>query len=132
MTTNNVTEPLVVERTFDASAAQLWKALTEVEEMRRWYFDLKEFRAEPGFEFEFTVEHEGMRYCHQCRVTRLELAAGEVEVHVVDVDIAAAVRDDLVPALVAKAGEVHPRLTNAVLLAPVQHLAGDHHLLPAR
>jgi len=71
MTTNNVTEPLVVERTFDASVSQLWKALTEVEEMRRWYFDLKEFRPEPGFDFEFTVEHEGMRYCHQCRVAEV-------------------------------------------------------------
>ena len=37
--------------------------------MRVWYFDLKEFRPEVGFEFEFTVEHEGMKYCHLCKVT---------------------------------------------------------------
>jgi uncharacterized protein YndB with AHSA1/START domain len=50
--------------------ALVWKALTEVTEMRRWYFDLKEFRPEPGFEFEFTVEHEGMTHCHRCKVTQ--------------------------------------------------------------
>ena len=38
---------------------------------RQWYFDLKEFRPEVGFEFEFTVEHEGMTYHHLCKVTEV-------------------------------------------------------------
>jgi uncharacterized protein YndB with AHSA1/START domain len=62
-------EPLVIERTFDAPVAKVWNALTNVEDMRRWYFDLKEFKPEEGFEFEFTVEHEGTTYCHLCKVT---------------------------------------------------------------
>ncbi len=37
--------------------------------MRHWYFDLKEFKPEVGFEFEFVVEHEGNRYHHLCSVT---------------------------------------------------------------
>jgi uncharacterized protein YndB with AHSA1/START domain len=37
--------------------------------MRQWYFDLKEFKPEIGFEFEFIVEHEGNSYHHLCRVT---------------------------------------------------------------
>ncbi len=61
--------PLVIERTFRAPVALVWKALTGVADMRQWYFDLKEFRPEPGFEFEFTVEHEGMTYSHRCKVT---------------------------------------------------------------
>ena len=60
--------PLVVERTFDANIAQVWKALTDVDAMRRWYFDLNEFQPRPGFEFEFIVEHNGMRYHHRCKV----------------------------------------------------------------
>lgn len=36
--------------------------------MRRWYFDLKEFKPEVGFEFEFSVEHEGLTYHHLCKV----------------------------------------------------------------
>ena len=62
-------DALVVERTLNASIAQVWKALTEVDQMRAWYFDLKEFKAEPGFEFEFIVEHEGTKYHHLCKVT---------------------------------------------------------------
>ena len=38
--------------------------------MRAWYFDLKEFKPEPGFESEFIVEHEGVKYHHLCKVTK--------------------------------------------------------------
>ena len=68
-TTTESIEPLMIERTLDAPVARVWKALTDVDEMRSWYFDLKEFKPEPGFEFEFTVEHDGMKYHHLCKVT---------------------------------------------------------------
>ena len=70
-TEQNVAEGVVVERTFDASITRVWKALTDVDQMRQWYFDLKEFKAEVGFEFEFVVEHEGTTYHHLCRVTEV-------------------------------------------------------------
>ncbi|PYI70315.1 MAG: SRPBCC domain-containing protein, partial [Verrucomicrobia bacterium] len=41
------------------------------DEMRQWYFDLKEFKPEVGFEFEFVVEHEGNTYHHLCKVTEV-------------------------------------------------------------
>lgn len=63
------TEPLVVERTFNAPVAKVWKAISNKEEMKQWYFDLKEFKAEVGFEFQFVMEHEGVVYDHRCRVT---------------------------------------------------------------
>src|SRR5439155_11999487 len=68
-TKNELAEAVVFERTFNAPVAKVWRALTDVEEMRQWYFDLKEFRPEVGFEFEFTVEHEGMTYHHLCKIT---------------------------------------------------------------
>jgi uncharacterized protein YndB with AHSA1/START domain len=72
MTTKNQrAEAVVIERTFNAPLARVWKALTDVEEMRPWYFDLKEFKPEVGFEFEFTVEHEGMKYHHLCKITEV-------------------------------------------------------------
>ena len=70
-TENQLAGTVVVERTFSAPPERIWKALTDVEEMRRWYFDLKEFKPEVGFEFEFTVEHEGMKYCHLCKITEV-------------------------------------------------------------
>jgi uncharacterized protein YndB with AHSA1/START domain len=70
-TKNQLAEPVIVERTFSAPIARVWKALTDVEEMRRWYFDLKEFKPEVGFEFAFTVEHEGVKYHHLCKITEV-------------------------------------------------------------
>jgi len=62
-------EVVVVERTLNAPIARVWKALTDANQMRQWYFDLKEFKPQVGFEFEFVVEHEGNRYHHLCQVT---------------------------------------------------------------
>ena len=70
-TKNNLAEAVSIERSFNAPVARVWKAITDVEEMRRWYFDLKEFKPEVGFEFEFIVEHEGMKYHHLCKVTEV-------------------------------------------------------------
>jgi uncharacterized protein YndB with AHSA1/START domain len=64
-------EPLIIERTFNAPVAKVWNAITDVDEMRQWYFDLKEFKPEVGFEFEFVVEHERMTYHHRCKVTEV-------------------------------------------------------------
>ena len=68
---SNVVEAVVIDRTFNAPVARVWKALTDVDQMRVWYFDLKEFKPEPGFEFEFVVEHEGNKYHHLCKVTEV-------------------------------------------------------------
>jgi uncharacterized protein YndB with AHSA1/START domain len=70
-TKSNLVDAVVVERTLNAPIARVWKALTDVEEMRGWYFNLKEFKPEVGFEFDFVVEHEGNRYHHLCRVTEV-------------------------------------------------------------
>jgi uncharacterized protein YndB with AHSA1/START domain len=69
----NISEALVVERTFDAPVETVWTALTDVQAMRRWYFDLKEFKPQVGFEFSFVVEHDGNTYDHRCKVTEVIL-----------------------------------------------------------
>ena len=70
-TKHDLAEAVVIERTFNVPVAKVWKALTNVEEMRQWYFNLKQFKAEVGFEFDFVVEHEGMTYHHLCKVTEV-------------------------------------------------------------
>jgi uncharacterized protein YndB with AHSA1/START domain len=70
-TKSNSTEPLVVERTFNAPVALVWKAITNQADMKQWYFDLPEFKAEVGFEFEFSVEHKGTKYHHCCKITEV-------------------------------------------------------------
>jgi uncharacterized protein YndB with AHSA1/START domain len=70
-TKDNLAEAVVIERTFNAPVARVWKALTDVEQMRQWYFDLKEFKPEVGFEFAFVFEHEGVKRDHRCKVTEV-------------------------------------------------------------
>ena len=70
-TKTDLADALVLERTFNAPVARVWKALTDVDQMREWYFDLKEFKPEVGFEFGFVIEHEGNTYDHRCRITEV-------------------------------------------------------------
>ena len=61
-------QPLIIERILDAPLEKVWKALTDKTQMKEWYFQLDEFKAEPGFEFKFDVEHEGNHWIHHCKV----------------------------------------------------------------
>lgn len=62
----------VMERTYNATADKVWSAITDKNEMKQWYFDLPDFRAEVGFEFEFSgCSDEENVYLHKCRVTEV-------------------------------------------------------------
>ena len=66
------TTPFSIERTFKAPADLVWKAITEKERMKEWYFDLKEFIPETGFEFRFFGGPEdGIPYEHVCIITEV-------------------------------------------------------------
>ena len=60
--------PFIIERVFNAPVEVLWKAITDKNEMKQWYFDLKEFKAEPGFKFTFTGGKDDRQYLHLCEV----------------------------------------------------------------
>lgn len=67
------TNPVVIERTYHAPIEQVWRAITNVDEMRNWYFNLADFKPEVGFKFEFTGGPEnGPQYLHLCEVTAVE------------------------------------------------------------
>ena len=62
--------PFTIERTYAAPISRVWKAITDKDQMKEWYFDIAEFKPEAGFEFEFTAEgHNGDKYVHHCRIT---------------------------------------------------------------
>ena len=66
-------QPVIVERTFSASRSEVWQAITDKNEMKQWYFDLQEFKAEIGFTFEFMGGEEGgEQFRHLCEVTEVE------------------------------------------------------------
>ena len=66
------TEPFVIERLLNAPVALVWKAISNKEEMKKWYFDLAAFKPEVGFEFSFTAGSETKQYLHLCKVTVAE------------------------------------------------------------
>jgi uncharacterized protein YndB with AHSA1/START domain len=66
------TDPLILERTYKASTAIIWKALTNPNEMKRWYFNLPGFKAEVGYEFRFLGgKDENTQYLHLCKITEV-------------------------------------------------------------
>jgi len=61
--------PIVIERIFNVPASKVWNAITRKEEMKKWYFDLVEFKPEPGFEFQFSGGPAPERqYLHLCEI----------------------------------------------------------------
>lgn len=65
-------QPFVIERLLNAPVEQVWRAISERDQMEKWYFNLADFRPEVGFEFEFTGGTEQNKYLHKCRVTKAE------------------------------------------------------------
>jgi uncharacterized protein YndB with AHSA1/START domain len=68
-------DPFVIERLYNAPLQRVWKALTDPMEMKEWYFDIKEFRPEVGFEFEFYGGAEDRKYLHKCKI--IEVVPGK-------------------------------------------------------
>ena len=63
--------PFIIERVFDTPAHVLWKAITDKNEMKEWFFDVKEFKAEPGYRFSFSGGKDGRVYQHLCEVVEV-------------------------------------------------------------
>lgn len=64
-------KPIVVERLFGAPVSKVWKAITDKDEMKTWYFDLAEFKTEPGFKFQFAGGPPHKQYLHLCEITEV-------------------------------------------------------------
>jgi uncharacterized protein YndB with AHSA1/START domain len=63
--------PFVLEQVYDAPPKEVWKALTDENRMRAWYFpQLKKFEPVVGFEFIFS--NDGSPYQKEWRVTKVE------------------------------------------------------------
>ena len=67
----NKVHPIVKEVTIDAAISKVWKAITDKDDMRQWYFDIDEFRPEVGFEFYFSPEMDGKKWLHLCRIVEV-------------------------------------------------------------
>jgi uncharacterized protein YndB with AHSA1/START domain len=69
---NTIDEPIIVEQTYNTSIETLWKAITEIDRMRQWYFDnVPSFKPEIGFETQFTVTSVDRDFPHRWKVTEV-------------------------------------------------------------
>ena len=65
-------QSIVLERLFNARSSKVWKAITDKDEMKSWYFDLVDFKAVVGFKFQFTGGPTPDRqYLHLCEITEV-------------------------------------------------------------
>lgn len=64
------TDPLIiVEELYDTSLENVWNSITDPNEMNKWFFEqIKSFKAEEGFETEFTVEVENRKFTHLWKI----------------------------------------------------------------
>lgn len=65
------TEPIVIEKNYNAPASKVWQTITDKNEMKKWYFDLAEFKPEVGFEFRFYGGKDDRQYLHLCKITEV-------------------------------------------------------------
>ncbi|WP_410219628.1 SRPBCC domain-containing protein [Pedobacter sp.] len=55
-----------------APVTKIWNAISSVEEMKNWYFTLKDFKPVPGFKFKFWAGPDEKQYLHCCEVIDVE------------------------------------------------------------
>jgi len=65
-------EPVVVEQTYHTSIDAVWTAITEIDQMRQWYFEnIPSFKPEVGFKTRFNVQSQGRDFLHIWQVTEV-------------------------------------------------------------
>ena len=67
-----MSEPIIKEVLLNVLPSKVWKAITDKEQMKQWYFDIAEFKLEEGFEFQFSGKgQKGENYLHVCKITEV-------------------------------------------------------------
>ena len=65
--------PVIVEQQFSVSKVHLWKAITEVHEMREWFFsEIPSFEARIGFTTSFKLTVEDRVFPHVWVITEVK------------------------------------------------------------
>ncbi|MFH1699860.1 MAG: SRPBCC domain-containing protein [Candidatus Zixiibacteriota bacterium] len=65
-------EPIIIEQIFDAAIDKVWGAITEIDQMRQWFFDnIPEFKSELGFKTQFNVVSGERNFLHKWKITEV-------------------------------------------------------------
>lgn len=66
-----MSHPIIIEQKVNASAEKVWKALTDINEMKIWYFDISDFIPEEGAVFNFYEPGDEKKYHHQAEILEI-------------------------------------------------------------
>ena len=67
-------DPIIVEATFDQNVENVWRAITDVVEMKKWFFEnIPAFEAEVGFKTSFPVQSEDRVFTHLWEVIEVNI-----------------------------------------------------------
>ena len=64
-------QPIIVEKVVNAPVTRVWKAITDLKQMKEWYFDMPAFEAKKGFEFTFEGGTKDQKFTHICKITEV-------------------------------------------------------------
>lgn len=60
---------IIIEQLLDAPVSKVWTAISDKDEMKKWYFDLPDFEPKHGLEFQFMGgKPDGVQYLHLCEI----------------------------------------------------------------
>jgi len=66
-------DPIAVEQSFEVELDRLWEAITELDQMRQWFFEnIEAFESKEGFETRFIVKNEGRTFPHLWKITEVD------------------------------------------------------------
>ncbi len=64
---------VIIEEIFKVPAEKVWKAISDLSEMKKWYFgELEAFEAKKGFETQFNISFDGKDYLHIWKIKDVE------------------------------------------------------------
>lgn len=67
-------KPIIIKETFNVPIEELWDAITNVNRMRKWFFEnIESFEPKVGFETQFIVKNKGRVFPHLWKITEVEL-----------------------------------------------------------
>lgn len=66
-------KPVIIENSFNVSIERVWKAITDIDEMKLWYFgNIDSFKPEVGSKSRFAVQSGERIFTHLWEVTEVE------------------------------------------------------------
>lgn len=66
-----MSHPIIIEQKVNAPAEKVWKALTDKNEMKIWYFDIADFIPQEGTVFNFYEPGDEKIYHHQAKILEI-------------------------------------------------------------